>query len=97
MTKEQEGLKPSIDWDFVEERAGQFVGCVLAVILCGGACVVAACIMAAVPLSGILLALDGWWGLGVPVFLVGAVFDASVLVYLFAKLMAWIKGRMKDG
>lgn len=91
MSKEREGLKPSVDWGKVEERAEMFL--VYSLIVVGGGLVgmIAICCMALMPLLGICLTLQGWWGLGIPITVAGVVLDIAILAFLFSKLMVSIK------
>lgn len=96
MTREREGLKPSVDWGKVEERAEMFL--VYSLIVVGGGLVgiIAICCMALMPLLGICLTLQGWWGIGIPITIAGAVLDVAALALLFAKLMVFIKEMRAD-
>ncbi len=85
-----------VDWEEVEERAEMFL--VYSLIVVGGGLVgmIAICCMALMPLLGICLTLQGWWGLGVPITVAGVVLDIAILAFLFSKLMMSIKEMRAD-
>ena len=86
-----------IDWDEVVSCVGNAVACIIFAIIagCGGVAVLA--ILVCVPLFGIALTIQGWWGIGIPITLLFLALDIALLVLLFAKIMSWIKERSSDG
>lgn len=95
MAKHKQGLKASIDWSKVEERAEMAVVYFL-LSTAGGLLVVAAGLfVAGIACLGVGLASQGLWGIGIPVLAAGAVIAAAVLVLLFAKLMDYVRRRTR--
>lgn len=95
MTKGEQGLKLSINWEDIEERTGMFLVYSMLIVIGILAGLIAICFMVLIVLIGIYLTMQGWWGIGVPVTAAGIVLDVAVLTFLFAKLMVFIEEKVR--
>lgn len=64
----------------------------IVVVLVG---LVVSCSIVLLSFLGIYLTLQGWWGIGVPVAAIGVVVGVAALIFLFAKVMAYIEERVE--
>lgn len=83
----------AIDWKRVMECSGMAAAGILFVLAFGSLFALGALCIALISALGIVLAMQGWWGVGIPLFVIGLALFIALAVTLFAKIMVWIKER----
>lgn len=83
----------AIDWERVMECVGMAAVVILSVLAFGSLFALGALCIALIPALGIVLAMQGWWGVGIPLFVIGFALCIALGIMLFAKIMTWIKER----
>lgn len=83
----------TIDWEKIQEYALMVVFLAMLAIVVGFIGIAITASLAITIGFGVYMTIKGFWGIGIPIAGLGILIAVSLLVWLFAKLVAFIKRR----